>query len=146
MKFTLLLMAYSLLLSASPLSLKKLPDFNPQVSVNIVVFYASWCPPCQRTLTLMRELTQKDKQVYVSLIDIKDPHSLQVAKEYGLGENIPYILIADQSGMIMKRFEAIPDKAVLKALIERVEEGRLENGTLPIDKRIDTWNMKRKGM
>ena len=146
MKFALLLTICSLLLSAAPLSLKKFPDFHPQVSVNIVVFYASWCPPCQRTLTLMRELSQNDKKLHLSLIDIKDPHSFQMAKEFGLGESIPYILVGDHSGSVVKRFVATPDKNILKALIQRLEEGRLENVTLPIEQRVDTWNINRKGM
>lgn len=146
MKIALLLVVCSFLLRAEPLSLKKFSDFDPQASVNIVVFYASWCPPCQRTLTLMKELAKKDKKLHLSLIDIKDPDSFRVAKAFGLGESIPYILVGDHSGSVVKRFIATPDKNILKALIQRLEEGRLENGTLPIEQRVDTWNMNRKGM
>lgn len=146
MKFTLLFTLYSLLFGATPLSLTKFPHFHPRASVNIVVFYAPWCPACQRTLTLMRELTQKDKKLHLSFVDTEDANSLRVAKEFGLRENIPYVLIADHSGLVVKRFESVPDKNILKALIQRLEEGRLENGTLPIDQRVDTWKTNRKGM
>ena len=72
--------------------------------------------------------------------------SKKKAVPYGLGQSIPIILIADHSGNVVKRFSALPDKTILNALLERLEEGRLENGTLPIDQRVDTWKMNRKGM
>ena len=79
-------------------------------------------------------------------MNMENPRALKVAKTFGLTENVPYILIADHSGMVVKRFQAIPDHAILNALIQRLEEGRLENGTLPSEQRIDTWKQNRKGM
>lgn len=131
---------------ATPLSLKNFSYFSPTASVNIVVFYAPWCPPCQRTLTLMKGLSKKDKNLHISFVDVTNKLSFQSAKELGLSENIPYILVADYSGTVVKRFEVIPDKNILTALIQRLTEGRLENGTLQIERRVDTWNMNRKGM
>ena len=146
MKSVLLLILYTCLLNAVPLSLNKLTDFHPEASVNIVVFYAPWCPPCKHTLAFMNELSQKDSKLHISLINVENPYWFHVAKALGMGETIPYIVIADQSGTIVKRFEEIPNRSILNSLIERLKEGRLENGTLPIDKRVDTWKMNRKGM
>jgi DNA-binding GntR family transcriptional regulator len=61
-----------------------------------------------------------------------------------MGDGI--ILISDHSGSVVKQFSALPDKEILYAFIQRLEEGRLENGTLPIEKRIDSWKQNRKGM
>ncbi|MDD2828098.1 MAG: thioredoxin family protein [Sulfuricurvum sp.] len=131
---------------STPLSLKNTPYFQPSASVNIVTFYTSWCPPCKKTLSLMEEMTKKHPNLHISTINVESPMALKDAKKLGLGETIPYILIADHSGMVVKRFQAIPDKTILNALIQRLEEGRLENGTLPPEQRIDSWKQNRKGM
>lgn len=146
MRFAFLMTLYVLLLNAAPMSLKKIPDFSPKASVSIVVFYTSWCPPCQRTLALMMQLAKKDPKLHLSTIDVDNPKSLKLAKSFGLEESVPYILVADHDGSVIKHFQAVPNKDILESLIQRLEEGRLENGTLPTEQRVDTWKMDRKGM
>jgi uncharacterized protein (DUF1786 family) len=68
------------------------------------------------------------------------------AQPFGILQTVPLILIADRSGSVIKRFSVLPDKKNLNDLIQRLEEGRLENGTLPPEKRIDSWKQNRKGM
>jgi thiol-disulfide isomerase/thioredoxin len=142
------LLAILLAISAigAPISLKNTSYFDTDASVNIVLFYTPWCPPCKRSLALMDEMKKVHPKIHITTVNVDTPHALQEAKAFGLTENVPYILIADQSGMVVKRFQAIPDKGILEALIQRFEEGRLENGTLPADQRMDTWKMNRKGM
>lgn len=130
---------------SAPLSLKNTPYFHPDASANIVIFYTSWCPPCKRALMLMEEMAKAHPKLHITKINVENPHALKVAKTFGLTETIPYILIADHSGMVIKRFQAMPDATSLNALIQRLEEGRLENGTLPIEQRIDMWKKIERG-
>lgn len=145
MKFILVALLCSLL-GAAPLSLKNTRYYKPNASVTIVVFYAPWCPPCKRTLTLMEEMAKKHPKLHITTINVNNSTSLKEAKTFGLTENIPYILISDHSGTVVKRFQSIPDRSILDALVQRLEEGRLENGTLPAEQRIDSWKQNRKGM
>lgn len=137
---------FSLSLFSAPLSLKNTPYFHPNASVNIVIFYTTWCPPCQRSLALLDTVQNTHPKIALHRVCVDDPQSQKKAVHYGLGQSIPIILIADHSGNVVKRFSALPDQSILEALIQRLEEGRLENGTLPIDRRLDTWKMDRKGM
>ena len=133
-------------LYAAPLSLKNTPYFDPNASINIALFYTPWCPPCKRSLALMDDMAKEHPKLHLTKVNVENPRALKEAKTFGLTENVPYILIADHSGMVVKRFQAIPDHGILEALVQRLEEGRLENGTLPADQRIDTWKQNRKGM
>jgi thiol-disulfide isomerase/thioredoxin len=145
MKFMSITLLCSLL-SAVPLSFKNTPYFDPNASLNIALFYTSWCPPCKRSLTLMDDMAKAHPKLHITKINVENARALKVAKTFGLTENVPYILIADHSGAVVKRFQAIPNQRILEALIQRLEEGRLENGTLPAEQRIDTWKQNRKGM
>ena len=131
---------------AAPLSLKSTPYFSSNSSLSIVIYYTAWCPPCTKSLDLFKEIKKTHPKLRITTVDVGNPHALQEAKAFGLTESVPYILIADHSGVVVKRFQAIPDKTIVEALIQRLEEGRLENGTLPADQRMDTWKMNRKGM
>lgn len=146
LRIPLLAIMMSISAFSTPLALKNTPYFYPDASANIVIFYTSWCPPCKRALMLMEEMAKAHPKLHITKINVENPHALKVAKTFGLTENVPYILIADHSGMVIKRFQAMPDGASLNALIQRLEEGRLENGTLPIEQRIDMWKKNRKGM
>lgn len=79
-------------------------------------------------------------------VSVDDIESQKRALPYGLSQSVPLILVADHEGNVIKRFKSLPDKTIFGDLIQRLEEGRLENGTLPIDQRLDTWKMNRKGM
>ena len=146
LKIPLLAIMMSISAFSTPLSLKNTPYFDPNASLNVTLFYAPWCPPCKRTLMLMEEIKKRHPKLHITTINVDHPHPLQEAKTFGLTDTVPYILIADHSGMVVKRFQTIPDKGTLEALIQRFEEGRLENGTLPAEQRIDMWKMNRKGM
>lgn len=131
---------------SAPLSLKNTPYFSPNSSVSIVIFYTTWCPPCTKSITLLNALQKEHPKLSIHRICVDDAKSQKQALPFGLSQSIPLILIADQSGSIVKRFSALPDKKNLNDFIQRLEEGRLENGTLPIEKRIDSWKQNRKGM
>lgn len=137
---------FSLSLFGAPLSLKNTPYYSPKASVNIVIFYTTWCPPCQRSLALLDTVQKTHPKIALHRICVDDSQSQKKAIPYGLGQSIPIILIADHSGNVVKRFSALPDHSILNALIQRLEEGRLENGTLPPEQRIDSWKQNRKGM
>lgn len=141
-----LLLLLSLPLLSIPLSLKNSPYYSPKASASVVIFYTSWCPPCQRSLALLDTVQKNHPKLALHRVCVDDVQNQKKAIPYGLGQSIPIILIADNRGNIVKRFSALPDESVLNALVQRLEEGRLENGTLPIEQRVDTWKMDRKGM
>ena len=142
----LALFLFPLTLLGTPLSLKNTSYYSPKASVTVVIFYTTWCPPCLRSLALLVTVQKNHPKITLHRICVDDAESQKKAVPYGLGESIPIILIADHEGNVVKRFSALPDKTILSDLIARLEEGRLENGTLPINQRIDTWKMNRKGM
>lgn len=114
--------------------------------MNVVIFYTTWCPPCKRSLTLLDKIHAKHPRLFISRVSVEDIESQKRALPYGLSQSVPLILIADHEGNVIKRFKSLPNKTIFGDLIQRLEEGRLENGTLPIDQRVDTWKMDRKGM
>lgn len=144
MVFFAILMAISAF--CTPLSLKNTPYFSPNASASIVIFYTTWCPPCTKSLTLLDEIKKHHPHLAITRICVDDPSQLKLTQPFGILQSVPLILIADHSGSVVKRFGALPDKEILHAFIQRLEEGRLENGTLPIEKRIDSWKQNRKGM
>lgn len=135
----------STIIFSTPLSLKNTPFYKPN-TISIVVFYTSWCPPCKKSLVLLDEIKKEHPQLSINRSCIDDTESQKRALSFGVSESVPLILIAGSDGTVVKRFESLPDKTILNALIQRLEEGRLENGTLPIEQRVDTWKMDRKGM
>ncbi|HLD23652.1 MAG TPA: thioredoxin family protein [Sulfuricurvum sp.] len=141
---------FALLMSVSafsaPLSLKSTPYFHPESSANIVIFYTTWCPPCKRGLVLLDEMHKEHPRLSISRICVDTSVQQKRAQAFGILQTVPLILIADRSGSVIKRFSVLPDKKNLNDLIQRLEEGRLENGTLPPEKRIDSWKQNRKGM
>ena len=131
---------------SAPLSLKNTPYFSPNTSASIVIFYTTWCPPCKRSLTLLEEIHKIHPRLFISRVSVDDVESQKRALPFGISQSVPLILIADHSGNVVKRFKALPDKTIFGDLIQRLEEGRLENGTLPPEQRIDSWKQNRKGM
>ncbi|MFZ5375809.1 MAG: TlpA family protein disulfide reductase [Campylobacterota bacterium] len=136
----------SLALFGAPLSLKNAPYYSPKASASIVIFYTSWCPPCKRSLTLLDEIHTSHPRLSIHRVLVDDSESQKRALPFGLAQSVPLILVADHEGNIVKRFKTLPNKTIFSDLVGRLEEGRLENGTLPIDQRLDTWKMDRKGM
>lgn len=133
-------------LSAAPLSLKNTPYYAPSASVTAVIFYTTWCPPCTKSLALLDEIKNEHPKLTLYRVSVDTIETQKQASPFGLSESVPLILIADHDGNVVKRFKALPNKTILNDLIGRLEEGRLENGTLPPEKRVDTWKMDRKGM
>jgi thiol-disulfide isomerase/thioredoxin len=142
----LALLLLPLALLGEPLSLKNTPYYSSKASVTVVIFYTSWCPPCRQSLALLDTVQKSHPKIALHRICVDDVESQKKAVPYGLGQSIPIILIADHEGNVIKRFKSLPDKTIFNDLIKRLEEGRLENGTLPIEQRVDTWKMDRKGM
>ena len=144
MAFTLFLASFAAL--AAPLSLDNTPYYTPGGHLTVVVAYTPWCPPCKKTLLLLDELRQAHPSLRVHTLDVDSPAVLAQARSLGLENSVPMILVADKSGSVVKRFNALPNRTLFFDLIRRLEEGRLENGTLPIERRIDLWKNDRKGM
>ncbi len=142
----LALFLFPLALLCAPLSLKNTPYYSPKASASIVIFYTTWCPPCKRSLALLDNIHKEHPMLVIHRVSVDDIESQKRALPYGLSQSIPLILVADHEGNVIKRFKSLPDKTIFGDLIQRLEEGRLENGTLPIDQRLDTWKMNRKGM
>jgi thiol-disulfide isomerase/thioredoxin len=131
---------------SAPISLKNTPYFSSSASVSIVIFYTAWCPPCAKSITLLNRLQKEHPKLSIYRICVDDAESQKRAFPFGLSQSVPLILIADSSGNVIKRFKTLPDQTIFSDLIQRLEEGRLENGTLPPEQRIDSWKQNRKGM
>lgn len=142
----LALFLFPLSLLCAPLSLKNTPYYSSKASVTVVIFYTSWCPPCKRSLTLLDEIHTSHPRLSIHRVLVDDSENQKRALPFGLAQSVPLILVADHEGNVIKRFKSFPDKTIFNDLIQRLEEGRLENGTLPIEQRVDTWKMNRKGM
>lgn len=109
--------------------------------VHILMFGADWCPPCIAGKALIKEV-EATMDVEVTHVDT-DKINITKFADFGLSKSIPLILVTDKSGVVVKRFEARPNKKVFLELIKRVSEGRLENGTPPIGERVDLWKKSR---
>lgn len=139
--------------SAAPLNLYVTPYkveekkniFRP-APVSVVCFFASWCPPCERSMHLVVNLKKRYPSTAVHIFFLDSLQSIVSASPFGVNKKLPLILVADHSGWVVKRFESTPDPENFYSLIHRLHEGRLENGTPPISERLDLWTNKREGM
>ena len=79
--------------------------------INVIAFVTSWCPPCQKTNEYLFSLSQKNSDVFVTLlfVDEEIPStifknsnlelisiSLNDAKKFGVTQSVPYILVLDK--------------------------------------------------
>ncbi|MDY3205140.1 MAG: redoxin domain-containing protein [Arcobacter sp.] len=139
--------------SAAPFLIENL-DKN---RINIVAFVTSWCPPCQKTTDYLLYLSQKNSDVFVTLlfIDEEIPStisknknlelisiSLNDAKKFGVSKSVPYILVLDKELKVIKKYSAFNEDLLTK-LINNLKNGLYENGTLPPEQRIDLWQKNR---
>jgi len=145
-RMILLAVLMSISVISAPLSLKNTPYFSSSASVSIVIFYTAWCPPCTKSIALLNTLHKEHPKLSIHRVCVDDAESQKRASPFGLSRSVPLILVADHEGNVVKRFNTLPERTLLTDLIRRLEEGRLENGTLPPEKRIDSWKMNRKGM
>ena len=139
--------------SAAPFLIENL-DKN---RINIVAFVTSWCPPCQKTTDYLLYLSQKNSDVFVTLlfVDEEVPStifinknlelisiSLNDAKKFGVSKSVPYILVLDKELKVIKKYSAFNEDLLTK-LINNLKNGLYENGTLPPEQRIDLWQKNR---
>ena len=125
--------------------------------INVVAFVTSWCPPCQKTSEYLLSLSQKNSDVFVTLlfVDEEIPStifknsnlelisiSLNDAKKFGVGESVPYILVLDKELKVVKKYSTFNEDLLFR-LINNLKNGLYENGTLPPEQRIDLWQKNR---
>lgn len=139
--------------SATPFLIENL-DKN---RINIVAFVTSWCPPCQKTNEYLFSLSQKNSDVFVTLlfVDEEVPStifknknlelisiSLNDAKKFGVTQSVPYILVLDKELKVVKKYSTFNEDLLFR-LINNLKNGLYENGTLPPGQRIDLWQKNR---
>ena len=125
--------------------------------INVIAFVTSWCPPCQKTNEYLLSLSQKNSDVFVTLlfVDEEVPStifknsnlelisiSLNDSKKFGVTQSVPYILVLDKELKVVKKYNSF-NKDLLSNLITNLKNGLYENGTLPPEQRIDLWQKNR---
>lgn len=125
-----------------------------QEKISVDYFYTSWCPPCLKGLELMRIVESKNIKVrYIEIVSeplqiTTDSHATyqRVKSEEFIrtlkSSRVPYILLYSNDKVI-KRYNELPQERFFIQLLQRVQEGYLENGTLPVEKRVDLWKKER---
>lgn len=130
------------------------------LKVEIDCYYTSWCPACKDTLSMIEEIDSVyGDKVLIKLykvvvgsqtLDNKTISvlpftkiTLEEAKQHGVQESVPVVIVKDQKGEIVKKFYQKPQKRYFTTLIKRLYEGYLANGTLPIEQRVDLWTKTR---
>lgn len=140
---------------ATPLSINGLQG-TKENQINIVAFVVSWCPPCKETTNFLKRFATQNKEIAISFLFVDEPAqissdnqnlhissiSLQEAKKYGVEKSIPYILIFDKSGKAIKRYHTFSPELLTK-LVNNLKNGLYENGTPPLEQRIDLWQKNR---
>jgi thiol-disulfide isomerase/thioredoxin len=135
---------------------------NAHAHNSVLLFYTTWCPACQKAVlilnTVQQRYPQKVKVLGVNLDDgiarknyLEDTAigfetlhaNLEDVSTYDVQETVPVIYVLDTDLQIIKRYLKVPNQTLFMQLIERVQAGYLENGTLPIEERIDLWQRKR---
>jgi thiol-disulfide isomerase/thioredoxin len=109
--------------------------------VVLVDFWATWCPPCRRSIPDLSELHGKygdrgfevvgisldqagaDK-VALFAAQMKIPYTvvmgnMQVAADWNIGSAIPIAFLVDRQGEIVDRFVGYQDKSVLEEKIQK---------------------------
>lgn len=109
--------------------------------VVLVDFWATWCPPCRRSIPDLSELHGKYNNrgfevVGISLdqagadkvaqfaAQLKIPYTVvmgnvQVANDWNIGSAIPIAFLVDRKGEIVDRFVGYQDKSVLDEKIQK---------------------------
>ena len=134
-----------------------------QEKMKIICFYTSWCPACRNSIDTLNEVHTKfgdkveilgvnlddgvKRKVFVepSSVKFKTVRSaLAQVQIYGVKDSVPVIIVLNDQQAVIKRFYETPNRAYFLKLIGRLSSGYLENGTLPIEKRVDLWKNKRE--
>jgi thiol-disulfide isomerase/thioredoxin len=93
-------------------------------------FYANWCVPCK----WMDETTYSDKKIISSLtlnfipvkINIDDFDGYTLKEEYNV-KVLPTVIILDENGRVIKRFEESLPPSKLKDVLEDISKGKPMN-------------------
>ncbi|WP_345980647.1 TlpA disulfide reductase family protein [Sulfurimonas sp. HSL3-2] len=131
-------------------------------TITILCFYTTWCPACKKSIELLNEIDKNlhtkvkvigidlddgiKRKNYIESLDIRFKvinQNLLQARRYGVKDSVPVILIVGEHRTIVKRFYELPNRKYFFALIQRLSSGYLENGTLPVQERIDLWKKSR---
>lgn len=79
---------------------------------NIVLFWATWCLPCQKEFPAIEKLLEKypDKKINVFAISKDSPRSLAKVKSFVRKNNYPFIFLLDEESKVSSDFmvDAIP--------------------------------------
>lgn len=125
--------------------------------INIVAFVTSWCPVCIKTNDYLVSLGEKNSEIFITLLfvdediptSIKQTSNLKTSsislndsKNFGVTKSVPYILIFDKKGGIVKKYHTFNENLISR-LINNLKNNLYENGTLPPEKRIDLWQKNR---
>ena len=125
--------------------------------INIVAFVTSWCTPCQKTSEYLLSLSEKNSDIFVTLLFVDEEISsiisknknlelisisLNDAKKFGITQSVPYILVLDKELKVVKKYHTF-NEDLLSKLINNLKNGLYENGTLPPEQRIDLWQKNR---
>lgn len=104
----------------------------------LLTFGASWCPDCRVEAPLLEEIHQKNSDLVIILVDIKE--SPEVVQEFVKEFKISHLVLLDSTGEIMDLYEifAIPtelfidENGIIQAkIIEKVTPQLLEKN-LPL--------------
>ncbi len=109
--------------------------------VVLVDFWATWCPPCRRSIPDLSELHGKYSDRGFEVVGIsldqagvdkvarfaeqmKIPYTIvmgnvQVASDWNIGSAIPIAFLVDRKGEIVDRFVGYQDKSVLEQKIQK---------------------------
>jgi thiol-disulfide isomerase/thioredoxin len=117
-------------------------DFSQfEGKVVLVDFWATWCPPCRRSIPDLAELHQKysgkgfavvgisldqtgSEKVAVFSKQMQIPYTIvmgnpKVADDWKIGPSIPVAFLVDRNGEIVDRFVGYQDKSALEERIQK---------------------------
>jgi thiol-disulfide isomerase/thioredoxin len=135
---------------------------NAHAKNSVLLFYTTWCPACKKAVEILSTVQQRySHNVKVLGVNLDDGIArknylegtvigfetlsmpLEQVAVYDVKKTVPVIYVLDADLQIVKRYLKVPNRTLFMQLIERLQAGYLENGTLPIEKRIDLWQQKR---
>jgi cytochrome c biogenesis protein CcmG, thiol:disulfide interchange protein DsbE len=85
---------------------------NLDNDANIVLFWATWCMPCQKEFPAIEKILKKhpDKKINVIAISKDSPRSMAKVKSFVRKHNYPFTYLLDADGKMSSNFmvDAIP--------------------------------------
>lgn len=137
--------------------------YSNEKKVMIVCFYTSWCPACKKSIELLNEMQKEYKnRLHILAVNLDDgvkreafvdesniefkimKATKEEAEQYGLKDSIPFMIVKNRDSITVKKFHETPNRDYFFKLIQRLNDGYLENGTLPVQMRVDLWKSKRE--